>query len=333
MTDSSRVSNPGQRPNGRTSAAPPPAGWYPDPTTRVGRYWDGQQWTDRLWSGGLLSGPGWLKQEGDDQPFYFDGRNWQALPPRVAWKQIVKKLRTPREVYEDPHVRVTMTRVARFIENRLSSPWLSPEKFGEETRPLVAKYSALLARDTTPIRYGSDGWFVDNLRSNISNSLGNMVAEIYVQRRDDLRSHDPKKRAGNVSFQPGGPAPEPAKYGVSHEGAEHLVAEWMIYLGEVDAQVTRLSGDGGIDVESSHYVAQVKNYGSTQSVTSSDLRELKGVSTITGRKPLFFTSGTYPRAGIEFAEVTDIALFHYDAVEGSLTASNQLAADLLKHGL
>ncbi len=123
------------------------------------------------------------------------------------------------------------------------------------------------------------------------------------------------------------------KYGVSHEGAEQLVAEWMVYLGETDSQVTRYSGDGGIDVESSHYVTQVKNYSENQSVGSNDLRELQGVATLSGRRPLFFTSGRYPSGGVEFADRVGMALFRYDAVAGSLIGANGLGLILLRTGL
>ncbi|WP_084486098.1 restriction endonuclease [Humibacter albus] len=70
--------------------------------------------------------------------------------------------------------------------------------------------------------------------------------------------------------------------------------------GEPDATtITRFSGDGGVDVESTHYIAQVKNYSGTVGVT--EMRELGGVASVDGRKPLFFTSGTYSAGAVEFA--------------------------------
>lgn len=44
------------------------------------------------------------------------------------------------------------------------------------------------------------------------------------------------------------PKPEQQPYGVSDEGAEQYVADWMKYLGVRDAEVTSYGNDGGIDV-------------------------------------------------------------------------------------
>lgn len=152
------------------------------------------------------------------------------------------------------------------------------------------------------------------------------------KRRDDARAYDPtQRRAATGVFTPAAPAPLPQLFGVSHEGAEHLVAQWMAHLGESDAQVTQFTGDGGIDVTSSHYIAQVKNYAGTVGVT--EIREFAGVTMVDGRKPLFFTSGAYASGAVAFAEQAGIALFVYDAVGGTLTGANQAAEWALAKGL
>ncbi|MFK4804335.1 hypothetical protein ACI3KX_00570 [Microbacterium sp. ZW CA_36] len=75
------------------------------------------------------------------------------------------------------------------------------------------------------------------------------------------------------------PAPDPQIFGVSHEGAEHLTAMWMRHLGVLDAEVTRYSGDGGVDVASAEYVVQLREKGTGRKVevsgTASDGEELK----------------------------------------------------------
>lgn len=105
----------------------------------------------------------------------------------------------------------------------------------------------------------------------------------------------------------------------------------MHYLGEADAEVTRFTGDGGIDVSSNHYLAQVKNYEGTVGVAS--IRELAGVAAADGRKPLFFTSGAYASGAVEFAERVGMPLFVYDAIEGSLQHANESALSRLRQGL
>ena len=128
-----------------------------------------------------------------------------------------------------------------------------------------------------------------------------------------------------------GPKPLPQPYGVSHEGAEALCAAWMRHLGEMDAEFTRVVGDGGIDVQSSRFIGQVKNYAGSVGVAS--IRELAGVAVVDGRKALFFTSGAYAAGAINFANQSGIALFVYDAVAGSLSSANQLAKQVITSGL
>ncbi|GGD76906.1 restriction endonuclease [Microbacterium murale] len=127
--------------------------------------------------------------------------------------------------------------------------------------------------------------------------------------------------------------PPPQRFGVSDNGAEHLVAHWLRYLGAHDAVVTQYVGDGGIDVASEAVIAQVKNYAPNRSVGVADLRQLGGVAAVDGRPAAFFTSGTYASGSIAFAEQASIALFRYVATEGRLMAMDTLAADMKEHGI
>lgn len=124
--------------------------------------------------------------------------------------------------------------------------------------------------------------------------------------------------------------PAPQELGVSHEGAEHLCAQWLSYLGEEDVRVTRANKDGGIDILSTRCVAQVKNY--QGSVGVAEIRELVGVAGVDGRFPVFFTSGSYTAAAIEFAEKASVYLFKYDAVRGVLDPRNSLTRRILGGG-
>ncbi|MGM7696812.1 restriction endonuclease [Microbacterium sp. A84] len=119
-----------------------------------------------------------------------------------------------------------------------------------------------------------------------------------------------------------GPRPTPQSYGVGHEGAERLAAEWMRHLGVLDAKVTRQSGDGGIDVTSTHYLAQVKNYAGNVAIES--VRALHGVATAERKRSLFFTSGRMSVESVAFADRAGMALIHYDAVAGSISGLNDL---------
>lgn len=129
------------------------------------------------------------------------------------------------------------------------------------------------------------------------------------------------------------PPPGPQPYGVSHRGAEQLVADWMRHLGAIDAEVTRFTGDGGVDVVSAHWIAQVKNLGERTTVPVAHIRELAGVAADDGRRPLFFTSGTYSPGGVAFADRAGMSLFEYHAEGGALRAANAHARAVVTDGL
>lgn len=150
----------------------------------------------------------------------------------------------------------------------------------------------------------------------------------------DARSDSPlpsRRRSGAAAYMSESAPPSPMEYGVSHQGAERLVAAWMCYLGARDAAVTQFSGDGGIDVVSTRYLAQVKNYAGAVPISS--IRELHGVAVADGRLGLFFTSGHYPASAIQFAERVGMALFIYGAEEGVLRGANPLAQEYMSTGL
>ena len=117
--------------------------------------------------------------------------------------------------------------------------------------------------------------------------------------------------------------PSPELHGVDARDAEYLCATWLAYLGEEHVKVTRATGDGGVDITSARCVAQVKNYHGSVGVMP--VRELVGVASVDGRFPVFFTSGTYTKAAVEFADQANVYLFKYDAREGTLDAKSAVA--------
>lgn len=125
--------------------------------------------------------------------------------------------------------------------------------------------------------------------------------------------------------------PEKQPFGVSHEGAEHLVAEWLEYLGQSEVQVTRYVGDGGVDVETEDLVVQVKNYGEG-GVSSPELRDLLGTATAAGKGSALFTSSRLTKDARTFAEENEIACIAYDAKLAKLSALTPAGQRLLEQG-
>lgn len=125
--------------------------------------------------------------------------------------------------------------------------------------------------------------------------------------------------------------PQPQPYGVSDEGAEHLTAQWLQYLGFEDASVTQYSGDGGIDVETFDYVCQVKNY-RDKAVSVTEVRELFGVAASERKRAILFTSSGATTQAIQFADRNGIALIRFDARSARLEEINDDGSDLLVNG-
>ena len=125
--------------------------------------------------------------------------------------------------------------------------------------------------------------------------------------------------------------PDPQPFGVSHEGAEHFVAEWLRYLGEEGVEVTSFIGDGGVDVQTDEYCCQVKNYGEG-GVTASEMRDLFGAATAAGKKPILFTSSRLTAPAEEFASATEIACVKYDSQDSVLVPLNEAGRNFLEQG-
>jgi hypothetical protein len=114
--------------------------------------------------------------------------------------------------------------------------------------------------------------------------------------------------------------------------AEYYVAEWMRFLGASDAVVTPARRDGGVDVRSRFYVAQVKHR-PQDFVSVESVRALVGVAALERRTALFFASGRYSRDCYALAAEAGVALFIFRSHEGRLVAANATAQRLLERGL
>lgn len=161
------------------------------------------------------------------------------------------------------------------------------------------------------------------------------LARLEVRRATDLAEREAAVQAlrehmEKVRDRPA-PAPVAQPYGVSHRGAEFLVADWMRHLGLVSAVVTSERSDGGVDVESDSYLTQVKNYKGNVSVI--EIRELYGVAAAQGKKALFFTSGGYTVEAKALAALIEMPLFKYVAEEGVLQGVGVLGQTIVDDGL
>lgn len=103
--------------------------------------------------------------------------------------------------------------------------------------------------------------------------------------------------------------------------AESLGAWHMRQLGFTDVALTRAGADGGIDVESTEAVAQVKFH--TSPIGSPAVQQLRGAAH--GKDwALFYALSGFTRSATEWAAGAHVALFAFDN-EGRVTAVNDAA--------
>ena len=105
----------------------------------------------------------------------------------------------------------------------------------------------------------------------------------------------------------------------------------MRHLGAIDVVLTGGSNQSEIDADSSRYIVRTKN--STEAVRRSRSAGVAGVCVADGRRGLFFTSGTFAAAAVEFADHVGIPLLIYSAQGGTLNAANPNAQVILTRGL
>lgn len=156
------------------------------------------------------------------------------------------------------------------------------------------------------------------------------VLNTYVSSAVATQKRVSDRRASHVGVGKFGPKPNPRAIKSSFD-FEHYCHSWMLYLGAEDAEVSRATGDGGVDILSEDYVAQVKLYNGP--IPVSQVRDLLGTAVDFGRKPIFFASMAYSKGSIEFANRNRIALFLVDAYKGEIHAANRAAEEALSHGL
>lgn len=94
------------------------------------------------------------------------------------------------------------------------------------------------------------------------------------------------------------------------EDAEEAARDWMVFLGFRDARLTQRGADGGIDVDSTEAVAQVK--AEMRPTGRPVIQGLNGVAAHHKKLGLFFSLGGYTSEALHWATDADIAAFEFD---------------------
>lgn len=136
----------------------------------------------------------------------------------------------------------------------------------------------------------------------------------YPERRrllDDKRRHIVAQDVREREFMQRNPTAVLRRAPMDAREFELIAASWMQFWGEHDAVATQFSGDGGVDVLSSNYGAQVKFY-SNKPVGRPEVQALVGAAAGHGVSPAFFAYSTgYTAEALQWAADMDVACFKF----------------------
>lgn len=121
-------------------------------------------------------------------------------------------------------------------------------------------------------------------------------------------SEDWSALTGNY-WMPLAPLPRLLGQEISPSNAEYLCKNFMLFMGAEGAEVTRGSKDGGLDIVSDDFVAQVKHLHTKTGVKA--LRELLGASVSTKKIPVFFSKNGFTAEARDFAIENHMLIYSY----------------------
>lgn len=201
--------------------------------------------------------------------------------------------------------------------------------------PLDEQASATMRRDIQRVHGSCDGdpasdpgLALELLRA-IRDGFGASV--IFEPWRWELDLPPEEVAAGSDDLWKTGTIPTlpPARLVKNARAAEEYAAEVMRAVGFTDARATAGGADGGIDVDSSLGVAQVKM--EALATTRPTVQMLFGVATVEGKFPLFFSLAGYTAQALVWAERAGVACFEFE-FDGGIKALTLNARQLLATG-
>lgn len=116
----------------------------------------------------------------------------------------------------------------------------------------------------------------------------------------------------------------------NYADAESYAAEYMRFLGWVDATTTPPGSDGGVDIVAKDAVAQVKMEGVPTGRPV--IQAISGIAALEGKHALVFSLAGFTSQAREWAEYAGVACFEF-AVDGSIEARGHAALALSTQAL
>lgn len=119
--------------------------------------------------------------------------------------------------------------------------------------------------------------------------------------------------------------PPPKMVVLEWSQAEELARDFLIWLGYRDARVTACGADGGVDIDSSKAVGQVKMH--NKGVGRPDVQQLFGIGAAERKQPVFFAF-SYTAEATAWATTHDVPLYRF-ARSGEVTPATPAARALM----
>jgi Restriction endonuclease len=194
--------------------------------------------------------------------------------------------------------------------------WLENEEIKKESAANNVKDPVLVYKNWQGNLEGLDSVFSSATPSKKRRSRNQII-----ETRDmpTFRAINPRKRSSKET------TPLKDLNSVTPREAEFLAAAWMKKLGLGANQVTPSTKDGGIDVDSELWAAQVKFQ--SQPISVSAVRQLMGAKQ-QGQRAIFFSKSDYTRSSVDFANQRGVALFVLKT--GQLEPKSELAETLIR---
>lgn len=96
----------------------------------------------------------------------------------------------------------------------------------------------------------------------------------------------------------------------------------------MDAETTRYTQDGGVDIFSKDFVVQCKHVAGT--VGAPDVQRIFGIAASKGKQALIFSAGSFSKAALKFANEAGVGAVVISEVNGTVRPQNAVAEEIIK---
>lgn len=236
-------------------------------------------------------------------PFSF-GLSLLGLPAVLFWMGAAKVTREPPDMPQ--------RRAEKELERRVQS-W-------KQSKERTTEYLATSLKERFCYRIAREFGVPERLWDAFSDALDSSQFVGFTELEVSL-----KHWADEPEFPP---PPGQIEQGVSHEEYEAYCCLVMHHWGYMDAETTRYTQDGGVDIFSNDFVVQCKHVAGT--VGAPDVQRIFGIAASKGKQALIFSAGSFSKAALKFANDAGVGAVVISEVNGMVRPQNAAAEEIIK---